>query len=68
MSRLKTGHEKVLLKMTGFQFGLISSSCTTEHKLQGCTALKLFVCDWAYHPNWLQVVLSPAMAMLDICF
>jgi len=66
--RLKIGQEKVLVKMTGFQFGLISDSCTTGHKLQGHTAQELFVNKWACHSNWSCVVLSPATTMLGLCF
>ena len=68
MCRLKIGHEKLMMKMTGFQFGLISNSCTTGHKLQGCTALELFVNEWAYHSNWSYVVLSRVTTMLGLYF
>ena len=66
--RLKIGHEKVLVKMTGWQFSLISNSCTTGHKLQGYMALELFVNKWAYHSNWLYVVLSQVTKMLGLFF
>jgi AAA domain/Helitron helicase-like domain at N-terminus len=65
---LKIGQERVLVKMSGSQFGLISNSCTTGHKLQGYTALELFVNEWAYHSNWTYVVLSRVRTMLGLFF
>jgi len=67
-SRLKIGQEKKRMKMTGFQFGLISNSCTTGHKLQGYTVQELFVNEWAYHSNWSYVVLSRVTTMLGLYF
>ena len=66
--RLKIQQAKVLVKMNGSQFSLISNSCTTGHKLQGYTALELFVNEWAYHSNWSHVVLSRVRTMLGLFF
>jgi len=53
-----------IVKMTGFLFGLISNSCMTGHKLQGCVAQELFVNEWACHSNWSCVVSSGVTTML----
>ena len=44
--------------MKGTQFPLISNTCTTGHKLQGCTCDQLLVNAWYYGQNWAYVVLS----------
>ena len=49
--------------MKGNQFPLISNSCTTGHKLQGCTLEALLVNDWYYAANWAYVVLSRVKTM-----
>ena len=46
------------LKMKGQQFPIISNTCTTGHKLQGCSVENLLVNDWHYGSNWAYVVLS----------
>ena len=46
------------LKMKGFQFPIISNTCSTGHKLQGCTVKSLLVNDWCYKSNWAYVVIS----------
>ena len=66
--KIKIGPERVRVQMKGQQLGLISNSCTTGHKLQGYTALELFVNEWAYHSNWSYVVLSRVTTMLGLYF
>ena len=38
--------------MRGEQFPIISNSCTTGHKLQGCTVDSILANDWYYGANW----------------
>ena len=57
--------EDLFARMKGNQFPLISNSCTTGHKLQGCTLEALLVNDssWYYAANWAYVVLSRVKTM-----
>ena len=48
----------LFVRMKGNQFPLISNSCTTGHKLQGCTVDNTLVNSWHYGCNWVYVVLS----------
>ena len=50
-------------KMKGRQFSVISNSCTTGHKLQGCTVSNILVNQWNYKGNWAYVVLSQVKTM-----
>ena len=52
--------------MKGTQFPLISNTCTTGHKLQGCTCDQLLVNAWHYGQNWAYVVLSRLRKMLGL--
>jgi len=45
-------------KMKGTQFPIVSNTCTTGHKLQGCTVKCLLANEWFYGANWVYVVLS----------
>jgi hypothetical protein len=40
-----------LLKMKANQFPIISNTCATGHKLQGCSLERLLVNDWHYQSN-----------------
>jgi hypothetical protein len=60
---LTIGTEVMKTGMKGYQFPLISNSCTTGHKLQGCTVDSLLVNDWHYGQNWTYVVLSRVKKM-----
>jgi hypothetical protein len=55
-----------VLSMKGNQFGLISNSVTTGHKLQGYTALFLLVLDWVFKSNWVYTVLSRVRTMAGL--
>jgi hypothetical protein len=57
------GTEAMKTGMKGYQFPIISNSCTTGHKLQGCTVESLLVNDWHYGQNWTYVVLSRVKKM-----
>ena len=50
-------------RMSGSQFPLISNTCTTGHKLQGCGCDTLLVNNWHYGQNWAYVVLSRVRKM-----
>ena len=50
--------EQLFTFMTATGFPLKSNSCTTGHKLQGCTVDSILVNDWFYGANWPYVVLS----------
>ena len=52
--------------MKGNQFPLISNSCTTGHKLQGCTVDDILVNSWHYAANWVYVVLSRVRTMAGL--
>jgi len=54
------------ISMKGFQFGLISNSATTGHKLQGYTAVALIVLNWEYKENWVYTVLSRIRTMKNL--
>ena len=62
-SKLQLGESQVNVKMKGLQFPIISNSCTTGHKLQGCTVDAILVNDWHYKQNWPYVVLSRVRTM-----
>ena len=49
---------EMYVTMKGTQFPLISNSCTTGHKLQGCSVDNILVNSWYYGSNWAYVVLS----------
>ena len=55
---MKLGDEEVVTDMKGFQFPIISNSCTTGHKLQGSGLDELYVNDWLCEANWVYVILS----------
>jgi hypothetical protein len=55
-----------VLAMKGHQFGLISNTATTGHKLQGYTALFLLVLSWIYKANWAYTVLSRVRTMAGL--
>ena len=63
---LKVGTEEMKTKMSGIQFPIISNSCTTGHKLQGCTVTALLANDWHYVGNWAYVVLSRVKTMAGL--
>ena len=48
----------MFVTMKGTQFPLISNSCTTGHKLQGCSVDNILINSWNYGSNWVYVVLS----------
>lgn len=58
--------EKVPTKMRGDQCPIISNSCTTGHKLQGCTVDSILVNDWHYGQNWAYTVLSRVKTMAGL--
>ena len=49
---------EMFVSMKGTQFPIISNSCTTGHKLQGCSVDDILVNSWFYGSNWTHVVLS----------
>jgi hypothetical protein len=55
---IKIGTEELKAACIGTQFPLVSNSCTTGHKLQGCSCDGLLVNEWHYGGNWVYVVLS----------
>ena len=60
-------HGEVLkASMKGQQFPLISNTCTTGHKLQGCTVDSILVNEWFYGQNWAYVVLSRVKTMAGL--
>lgn len=65
-AEMKIGTEEAIAGMSGKQFPLISNSCTTGHKLQGCTCSSLLVNDWHYGSNWPYVVLSRVKTMAGL--
>ena len=65
-TRLCLGLDIDCVKMKGRQFPLVSNSCTTGHKLQGCTVLSILVNDWYYGANWAYVVLSRVKTMMGL--
>ncbi len=54
--------------MSGVQFPIVSNSCRTGHKLQGCTLECLVVNDWHYGSNWAYGVLSRLKTMVGLYF
>ena len=52
--------------MRGLQFPIISNTCTTGHKLQGCTVDSILANDWFYGANWAYVVLSRVRTMAGL--
>jgi hypothetical protein len=65
-STMKIGDEELLSALRGDHFPIISNSCTTGHKLQGCTVLNLLVNDFFYGGNWAYVVLSRVRTMAGL--
>ena len=62
-TELKCGIEEMNVKMKGKQFPIISNSCTTGHKLQGCTVESVLINDFNCTKNWPCVVLSRVKTM-----
>lgn len=62
-TKMGMGTEDLIAKMGGQQFPLISNTCTTGHKLQGCTVKELLCNAWHYTGNWAYVVLSRVKEM-----
>ena len=60
---MNVGDEQLTVSMQGTQFPLISNSCTTGHKLQGCTVTSTLANTWYYGANWACVVLSRVKTM-----
>jgi hypothetical protein len=60
---LKCGTEDLHVSMKGKQFPIISNSCTTGHKLQGCSVEDILINDFHYQVNWPYVVLSRVRTM-----
>jgi len=63
---MKLGDEERYMAMKGLQFPVISNTCTTGHKLQGCTVDSILVNDWYYGANWAYVVLSRVKTMAGL--
>ena len=63
VSTVMIGTEEIKTSMKRRQFPIISNSCTTGHKLQGCTCASLLVNEWNYSNNWAYVVLSRVKTM-----
>ena len=63
---IEIGYDSHSSHMKGTQFPLISNSCTTGHKLQGCTVDRILCCDWYYGANWAYVVLSRVKTMAGL--
>ena len=61
--RMQVGMEELYTGIRGDQFPIISNSCTTGHKLQGCTVDTIIANDWYYGANWVYVVLSRVKTM-----
>ena len=61
--KMTIGDKTQHVKMRGTQFPIISNTCTTGHKLQGCTVASLLANDWFYGVNWEHVVLSRVKTM-----
>ena len=61
--RMMVGDEELYAGMKGHQFPIISNSCTTGQKLQGCTVDSILANDWYYGANWVYVVLSRVRTM-----
>ena len=65
-TKLQIGAHSMKVNMKGCQFPIISNSCTTGHKLQGCTLVDILVNDWQYKQNWAYVVLSRVRTMAGL--
>ncbi len=64
--KLQIGTEEHLVRMKGKQFPIISNSCTTGHKLQGCTVEEILINDFNYAVNGPYVVLSRVKTMAGL--
>ena len=62
-SALTHSGQTIQVACKGLQFPVISNSCTTGHKLQGCTCESLLVNEWCHNGNWPCVVLSRVTKM-----
>ena len=60
---LEIADSTIKVSLRGSQFPIISNSCTTGHKLQGCSLDEILVNDWCYQSNWAYVVLSRVRKM-----
>ena len=67
MCKLEVATEELFVSISGTAFPIISNSCATGHKLQGCTVESLLVNDWYYGANWACVVLSRVRTMAGLC-
>ena len=61
--KVDVNDEQLVVGMEGTQFPLISNSCTTGHKLQGCTVSSILANTWYCGANWAYVVLSRVKTM-----
>lgn len=52
---MNLGDQDRYIEMKGLQFPIISNTCTTGHKLQGCTVDSILTNDWYYGANWVYV-------------
>ena len=66
-TKLEVGREALKVSMQGSQFPIVSNSCTTGHKLQGCTVDKILINDFNHQKNWPCVVLSRVKTMDGLC-
>ena len=64
--KMNIGEEDRFISMKGLQFPVISNTCTTGHKLQGCTVDSILANDWFYGANWAYVVLSRVKTMAGL--
>lgn len=62
-AKLRYDGDVSVAAMGGNQFPVVSNSCTTGHKLQGCSCDEILVNDWHYCSNWPYVVLSRVRTM-----
>ena len=51
VARFGSYDDEIYASAKGTQFPLISNSCTTGHKLQGCSVDAIYVNDWFYGVN-----------------
>ena len=63
---MKVGLDELYVRVQGTQFPLISNSCTTGHKLQGCSLQSILANTWYYGANWAYVVLSRVTTMFGL--
>ena len=66
--KMEISGEDMFTFMNATAFPLISNSCTTGHKLQGCTVDSMLVNDWFYGANWPYVVLSRVKTLDGLYF